>query len=304
MGTLKCIIDTDPGIDDALAILMALNCVGLDVLGFTTTGGNIPLEMANKNILSILDYLDCQHGVYSGAKIPVAGSFPYATHFHGTSGLSKDLPTPISNVSSFTAVEFINNALCRYPQDVTLICLGPLTNLYRLFQKYPDSIAKIGSLVMMGGAVNCPGNVTEHAEFNFYCDPVAADWVLKSGAPTTLVDLAACRQVGMSRKLAESMSSVTKAGKFAVELIVNWFELDDARYVFEFYDPLALAIAIDPYLATYRAVDIEVNCNVSPLYGQTRIRRCSGSTNLVDIVDSETFFDMFANGLNINVPLI
>ena len=111
MWTLKCIIDTDPGIDDALAILMALNCTSIEVLGFTTTGGNISLEMANKNILSLFDYLGCQHSVYGGAEFPVTGSFPYATNFHGESGLSKDLPTPVSDVSSVNAVDFINDAL-------------------------------------------------------------------------------------------------------------------------------------------------------------------------------------------------
>ena len=302
MGTLKCIIDTDPGIDDALAILMALNCTSIEVLGFTTTGGNISLEMANKNILSLFDYLGCQHSVYGGSEFPVTGSFPYATNFHGESGLSKDLPSPTSNISSVDAVDFINEALCSHPGDVIVICLGPLTNLYRLFQQYPDSMANIGSLILMGGAVGCSGNVTKHAEFNFYCDPMAAAYVLSTGLPIRLVDLKACRQVGMSRTVANSMSSVTKIGQLAIELIVNWFQLDETRSVFEFYDPLALALAIDSGLATYVRSDIEVNTNVSSQYGETVLCSTHGSINLVDIVDSEKFFYMFADLLDIKAP--
>ena len=302
MTRLKCIVDTDPGIDDAIAILMALNCASIDVLGFTTTGGNISLETANKNILSIFDYLQCPNNVYSGAEFPIKGSFPYATNFHGESGLSKDLPDPVSNVSSVNAVDFINDSLCRSPNDITLICLGPLTNLYRLFVKYPDSMSKIGSLVLMGGAVNSKGKVTEHAEFNFYCDPIAADYVLSTGVPVTLVDLKACRQVGMSRKVAHSISSVTRTGQLAIELIVNWFGLDETRSVFEFYDPLALALAIDSDLATYVSADIVVNTNVSSQYGETVLSSTQGSINLVDIVDSEKFFYMFGDLLDIKAP--
>ena len=299
MGALKCIIDTDPGIDDALAILMALNSNSMEILGFTTTGGNISLEMANKNILSLFDYLGCQHSVYGGAEFPVTGSFPYATNFHGESGLSKDLPSPTSNISSVDAVDFINEALRSHPGNVIVVCLGPLTNLYRLFQKYPDSLANIGSLVLMGGAVGCSGNVTKHAEFNFYCDPIAANYVLSTGLPVTLVDLKACKQVGMSRTVANSMSSVTKTGQLAIELIVNWFQLDETRSVFEFYDPLALALAINSDLATYVPADIVVNTNVSCQYGETVLCSTRGSINLVDIVDSEKFFYMFADILDI-----
>ena len=174
-----------------------------------------------------------------------------------------------------------------------------MTNLYRLFVKYPDSMSKIGSLVLMGGAVNSKGNVTEHAEFNFYCDPIAADYVLSTGVPVTLVDLKACRQVGMSRKVAHSISSVTRTGQLAIELIVNWFGLDETRSVFEFYDPLALAISIDPSLATYDATDITVHTNVTPRYGETVAFYTQGSTNLVDIVDADKFFHMFADFLDI-----
>lgn len=299
MTRLKCIVDTDPGIDDAIAILMALNCASIDVLGFTTTGGNISLETANKNILSIFDYLHGPNNVYSGSEFPIKGSFPYATNFHGESGLSKDLPAPVSNVSNVNAVDFINDSLCRSPNDVTLICLGPLTNIYRLFVTYPDSISKIGSLVLMGGAVNSKGNVTPHAEFNFYCDPIAADYVLSTGVPITLVDLKACRQVGMSRIVAHSLSSVTRIGQLAIELIVNWFGLDETRSVFEFYDPLALAIAIDPDLATYDATNIAVNTNVTPRYGETVAFYNQGSTNLVNTVDADKFFHMLADFLDI-----
>ena len=299
MGALKCIIDTDPGIDDALAILMALNSNSMEILGFTTTGGNISLEMANKNILSLFDYLGCQHNVYGGSEFPVTGSFPYATNFHGASGLSKDLPYPTSNISSVDAVDFINEALRSHPGDVIVVCLGPLTILYRLFQKYPDSLANIGSLVLMGGAIGCSGNVTKHAEFNFYCDPIAANYVLSTGLPVTLVDLKACKQVGMSRTVANSMSSVTKTGQLAIELIVNWFQLDETRSVFEFYDPLALALAINSDLATYVPADIVVNTNVSCQYGETVLCPTQGSINLVDIVDSEKFFYMFADILDI-----
>ena len=103
----------------------------------------------------------------------------------------------------------------------------------------------------------------------------------------------------MSRTVANAMSSVTKIGQLAIELIVNWFQLDETRSLFEFYDPLALALAIDSDLATYVPADIVVNTNVSSQYGETVLCSTQGSINLVDIVDSEKFFYMFADILDI-----
>ncbi|MDE2842111.1 MAG: nucleoside hydrolase, partial [Chloroflexota bacterium] len=209
----RIIIDTDPGVDDAIAILIALAAPTVDVAGLTVVGGNVSHARALCNARALLEYVGKSDiPVHRGSSRPLTGKFASARNFHGGSGLTRRLPKPTADIPPQGAVDFLAEQLSANPGEVTLVAIGPLTNLARLERQYPGSLARAASLVIMGGAIDSPGNIRPQAEFNFYCDPVAAREVMTTGLPMTLVDLAACRQVAMSREMATNLKSRNRLG--------------------------------------------------------------------------------------------
>ena len=176
----KVLIDADPGTDDALALIAALNSPELDVLGVTTVGGNASLADTTRNALRLLDHLGSDLPVSRGSARPLKGRFEYAYHFHGAAGLGVRLPSPRTAPTAERAVERIVGAASEYRGALTLIALGPLTNVARAMRSNPRLAGWVAEVVVMGGAVEVPGNVTPHAEFNVYNDPEAAHEVLTS----------------------------------------------------------------------------------------------------------------------------
>ena len=250
---VRLIIDTDSGVDDAVAILMALTAPGAEAVGLTTVGGNVSLARATRNALALLQAAGRPEiPVARGAARPLRGRPSPSVAFHGPGGLSVRLPNPAIRLVSQSAVDFMADRLSRHPMGITLVALGPLTNLARLLQRRPGALDLAHRIVVIGGAVYTPGNVTPKAEFNFHSDPMAADMVLSSGLPITLADLAACRQVAINRPEALQLKSTHPLGQLALRLIQNWFHRDPTRQTFEFYDPLALALALEPGLASVR----------------------------------------------------
>lgn len=254
------IIDTDPGVDDAIAILMALADPGLRVLGLTATAGNVPLARAARNALALLEYAGRGDiPTHQGAARPLHGRYPYARHIHSPSGLTARLPEPTLTPSATPAVPFLAHTLTAMPGTVTLIALGPLTNLARLLRRHPDALPSAARLIVMGGAVDTPGNATPHAEFNFYSDPAAARLVIASGIPLTLIDLAACRQVYLPRSGLDNIKSGGRLGELAARLLAGWFAKDPARQRFHLYDPLAVIAAVAPDALPLRTVTLEID---------------------------------------------
>lgn len=254
------IIDTDPGVDDAIAILMALAHPGFRVLGLTATAGNVPLARAARNTLALLEYAGRGDiPAHKGAARPLSGRYPYARHVHSASGLTVRLPEPTIAASATPAVPFLAQTLTALPGAVTVIALGPLTNLARLLRGHPDALRAAARIIIMGGAVDTPGNATPHAEFNFYSDPAAARLVITSGIPVTLIDLAACRQVYFSRSDLDGIKSGGRLGELAARLLAGWFAKDPARQQFHLYDPLAVIAAIAPDALPLRAVTLEID---------------------------------------------
>ena len=246
------IIDTDPGVDDALAILMALAHPGFNIIGITTTGGNVPLARATRNALALLEYAGRGDiPVHRGAARPLAvspspGRYPYAREVHSAAGLTHPLPKPTLTPADAPAVPFLDQTLTAMPGAVTIIALGPLTNLARLLRRRPAALSAAARIIVMGGAVNTPGNITPHAEFNFYSDPTAARLVIESGIPITLIDLAACRQVYFTRAESDRIVPASRLGQLAARLLAGWFRKDPTRQRFHLYDPLAVIAAVDP----------------------------------------------------------
>ena len=297
------IIDTDPGIDDAIAILLALaaasdgdpeqSCPPLQVLGLTTVGGNVPLAQGTINALAVLNAIGRMDiSVYRGSSRPVVGRFGYSFAFHGKTGLPGRLPKQLGRPSEQRATEFLAHCLRESSGGITLVALGPLTNLARLMQRYPGALEKAGSIAAMGGAVNSPGNVTPHAEFNFYSDPQAADMVVSSGVPMVLVDLGASRQAALSRHEVESLTGGTPLGELAIRLLQAWFRLDPGRDQFQFYDPLAMAVAIDRNVVSGTQMTLEVVTRDGERLGKSRVIRQGGNIRVVERVDKVLFFSL------------
>ena len=290
----KTIIDTDPGVDDAIAILMALASPSIELIGMTTVGGNVPLARTTRNALALLEYAGrSEIPVARGSSRPVKGRFRYAKGVHSASGITRKLPNPKAAPIDDTAVDFLAGHLQRSPGQVAIIALGPLTNLARLIQRHPPALGLVEKLVVMGGAVNSAGNVTEHAEFNFYSDPAAAQLVLSSGVPLTLVDLPACQQVVVTREDVASLRSRNSLGTLAVDMLADWFRRDPARQRFVFYDPLTVAAALDPGVITTRDLTLRVEASDPELWGKVTIEGETGPVALAQQVDTARFHTLF-----------
>ena len=298
---IKLIIDTDPGVDDAVAILMASAVPEIKILGLTTVGGNVPLGRTTRNALALLQAAGRSDiPVAKGASRPLRGRFKYAPQFHGPGGLSHRLPDPSVNHVTKGAVEFLYDQLTAdEPGEVAVVALGPLTNIAQLLWERPFALEQAKNIIVMGGAVNAPGNVTPKAEFNIYSDPVAAEVVLASGLPITLVDLAACRQVGISREQAMGLRSDHPMGRLTLNMLQGWFRKEPSRQRFEFYDPLAMAIALEPAIATVTKVDLDVGLEENESWGETSESGGPGEITLPLEVNSTRFFGLLEGLLEI-----
>ena len=270
------VIDTDPGVDDAIALLMALSSPDIDVVGLTTTAGNVPISPATRNALAILEAVGrADIPVARGAARPIRGRYAYARHVHSAEGLTHPLPPPASRPSDTGAVRFLAQTLRANPGAVTVIALGPLTNLARLHRDHPAVLPLARRLLVMGGAVQTPGNITPHAEFNFYSDPTAARLIIESGIPLTLIDMAPCRQVFLTPDDVAGARPSSAAGILAEQLLAGWFRQDPTRERFHMYDPLTLVAAIDPRAIKLRSVTMTVDDSIttddSSLWGRCRV---------------------------------
>ena len=193
MAPRKIIIDTDPGQDDAVAILLALaSPEDVTVLGITAVAGNVPLDLTQKNARIICELAQkTDVPVFAGAKRPLERPLVTAEHVHGKTGLDgPQLPDPTMTLQDQHAVDFIIQTLRAEPSGTITLCpLGPLTNIAAAFNQAPDIIERVQEVVLMGGAYFEVGNITPTAEFNIYVDPEAAEIVLKSGADITMMPL-------------------------------------------------------------------------------------------------------------------
>ena len=270
------VIDTDPGVDDAIALLMALSCPQLDILGLTTTAGNVPIGPATRNALAILESVGRDDiPVARGAARPIRGRYAYARDVHSAEGLTHPLPAPTMGLADTGAVQFLSETLRANPDAVTVIALGPLTNLARLHRDQPSVLPLAKRVLVMGGAVHTPGNVTPHAEFNFYSDPTAARLVMESGIPLTLIDMAPCRQVFLTREDVLAARPSTDAGVLAERIMTGWFDQGPTRERFNMYDPLTLVAAVAPHVIDFRSVTMTVDDSMSTddsdLWGRCRV---------------------------------
>lgn len=188
--TLPIIIDNDPGIDDAAAISVALNPPYFDVHMISTVNGNVDIDKTTANALKLKAFFNSEVPVHKGASKPLLSPIREASHVHGESGMDGyDFPSiSTDNLSSIHAIEAMRNTLINAKKPITLIALGPLTNIALLLNTYPETKQYIKEIILMGGSTG-RGNVTPLAEFNFYCDPEAAHIIFTSGLSITMIGL-------------------------------------------------------------------------------------------------------------------
>jgi len=261
----RIIIDTDPGQDDAIAILLALASSELEVLGITTVAGNVPLPLTTRNALIICELAGrAEIGVYAGCDAPLARKLVTAEHVHGKTGLDgPQLADPVMVVRDQPAVDFIIEALRREPAHTVTLCpLGPLTNIATAFRQAPDVVARVQQIVMMGGAYFEVGNITPTAEFNIYVDPEAAEIVFKAGVPLVVMPLDVTHKALTNRARIEAFRGMgTEPGRMVAEWTDFFERFDMQKYGSEgapLHDPCVIAYLLDPSLFAGRHINVEI----------------------------------------------
>lgn len=297
----KIIIDTDPGQDDAVAILLALASPELEVLGLTTVAGNVPLDLTTLNALKICELAGrADLHVHAGADAPLSRKLVTAEHVHGKTGLDGvALPAPRMKTQSAHAVDFIIDTLRREaPGTVTLVPVGPLTNIAMAFQKAPDIISRVQEIVLMGGAYFEVGNITPAAEFNIYVDPEAAAIVFGAGAPLTVAPLDVTHKALTSRAWVEDMRALGPVGQ-AVASWTDFFErFDKEKYGSQgapLHDPCAVAWLIRPDLFQGRFINVVIETQGEFTTGMTvadwwRVSGREPNATFLKDVDAAGFF--------------
>ena len=262
---MKIIIDTDPGQDDAVAILTALASPEIEVLGITAVAGNVPLELTQKNARIVCELAGrTDIPVFAGARQPLRRPLVTAEHVHGRTGLDGPvLPDPTMPLQDRDAVDFIIETLRREPAgSVTLVPIGPLTNIALALMKAPDIAPKIARIVLMGGAYFEVGNITPAAEFNIYVDPEAARAVFAAGAPLVILPLDATHEALTSRGWIETMRGMPGRCGPAVASWTDFFErFDRDKYGSEgapLHDPCTIAWLLRPDLFEGREINVEI----------------------------------------------
>jgi len=219
---INIIFDTDPGVDDAFALLYALNHPNINVLGITTVFGNVPVETSTKNALILSEMAHKGTIVYQGANKPLERKVTnYPSFIHGHDGLGDtNHPQSKFNASKLDAAQFIINEINENSGNINLVAVGPLTNIANAIKQDPSIANKVNSLLIMGGSWLAGGNITPVAEANIYNDPEAAEIVFKSGLPIIMVGLDVTHKVFLSQKDIDKLSSLNNSGKF-LEKISN-----------------------------------------------------------------------------------
>ncbi|GGO71426.1 nucleoside hydrolase [Bowmanella pacifica] len=250
----KIIIDTDPGVDDALAIIMAANSPELEVLGLTTVFGNVSVEQATTNALILSDFASYDIPVYKGEAVPMTRTpAPYADFVHGDDGFG-NINWPVSNkqAQNQSAVDFIIEQVRKHPGEITLVPLGPLTNIARVLEKAPDIAGLVKEVVLMGGAARHCGNVSPVAEANIMGDPHAADKVFTADWPVVMIGLDVTSQVLLKQddmqKIADKNPQQGEFLRQACDFYIDFYQQTLGIAGCMVHDPSTIAYLLDPTL--------------------------------------------------------
>ena len=308
IGRKPVIIDTDPGHDDAFALLLALaSPEELDVQAITTVAGNVSLRKTTYNALRVRELGGAPHiPVYRGCSRPLVNELVTAEYIHGESGLDgPKLPEPSRDVEATHAVDFLIEALRNPPEPITLCVLGPMTNIASALTQAPDIVAGISELVIMGGSFHAGGNVTQAAEFNVFVDPHAADVVLNCGVPLIMMPLDVTHQAQATQSRVAALRNLgTPVGKAATEMLRFVERYDRTHHGFEgfpLHDPTVVAFLVDPSLFDSRPGRFSVSLAAGTSHGATsaewRIREHEANGRAALGLDADGYFDLIAERL-------
>ena len=299
------IIDTDPGQDDAVAILLALaSPAELEVLGIVAVAGNVPLALTQRNARIVCELAGRPDlPVYAGCERPMHRSLVTAEYIHGKTGLDGPvLPEPTMALQPQHGVDYLVETLRRAEDGgITLCTLGPLTNIGMALVKAPDIVPKVREIVMMGGAYFEVGNTTPAAEFNIYVDPHAADLVLRSGIPVTIIPLdVSHKALTTAPRIQRFRALGTRCGRAVAEMLEFFERHDVEKYGADggpLHDPGVIAYLLRPELYSGRKVNVEIE-TASPLtLGMTvadwwRVTDRPPNAQFMNDVDADGFYDL------------
>jgi inosine-uridine nucleoside N-ribohydrolase len=268
------ILDVDPGHDDAVALMLACGHPDLRLLAVTTVAGNVSLEKTTRNALRVLSLVGCTDvPVGAGASEPLERLLHTAEDIHGKSGLDgpEEIPEAAFGADERGAVALIADSLRDSPEPVTLIPVGPLTNIAAFLREHPDERERIARISLMGGSMGL-GNTTPAAEFNIYVDPEAAREVFDSGLPITMSGLDVTHQAGAGPEVRERLAATGRVGS----VVAGFLDFFAATYerVFGFdapplHDPVAVAAVLEPDLLKTRPMRVDVECESDLTRGET-----------------------------------
>ena len=277
MPSQKIIIDTDPGQDDAIGILLALaSPEELNVLGIVTVAGNVPVELTSRNALMLCELAKKpETKVFAGCSRPLVRPLVTAEHVHGKTGLDgAELPPPTMPLQKQHGVDWtIETLLKAEDNSITICCFAPLTNVAMAMIKAPQILPKIKNIVMMGGGYFEGGNITPTAEFNIYVDPHAASTVLRCGRPIVMMPLDVTHKALMQRKWLEDLRDLGSAVGDAAYGMMSFYErFDLEKYGSSggpLHDPTVIAYLLQPELFEGRYVNVEIEIHSELTMGMT-----------------------------------
>lgn len=305
MQRRKIIIDTDPGQDDAAALMLAFGSPDeIEILGLTAVAGNVPLSFTSRNLRIVCEL--CGHPeakVYEGALKPLNRPQVTAEHVHGKTGLDgAELPEPTMLPQDENAIDFIIETLRREPEGtVTLCTLGPLTNIAMALTKAPDIAPRVKELVMMGGGFSEGGNITPAAEFNIYVDPEAAKIVFGAGIPLVIMPLDVTHQLLTRKARVEKIAALgTRPAQVLVEWLAFFERFDIEKYGSDggpLHDPTVIAYLLKPELFSGRECNVEIEVESELTVGMTvvdwwRVTDRKPNATFMRTVDADGFFEL------------
>ena len=310
MTPRKIIIDTDPGQDDAVAILLALaSPEEIEVLGITCVAGNVPLELTARNARIVCELAGRPDmRVFAGCDRPLGRALVTAEHVHGKTGLDgPSLPDPTMALAEGHAVDFIIETLRQHPPgSVTLCPLGPLTNIATALRRAPDIAERIAEIVLMGGGYFEGGNITPAAEFNIYVDPQAADAVFRCGAPIVVMPLDVTHKALVTKPRNDAFRALDTPVGLAVAQMTDFFErFDKEKYGSEgapLHDPCVTAYLISPDLFSGRHINVEIETTSELTMGMTvadwwRVTDRAPNATFMGDIDADGFFSLLTERL-------
>ena len=282
MGQLatKIWIDCDPGLDDFFAIKLAINSVRVNIIGISTVGGNCSVYQATQNAISAIRPFNDKIPIYIGSERSYSGeNFRYALDIHGRYGLPVKLNTTNLKIdsSNIDAQRGMKLFFDKSSSPITIVALGPLTNIAKFIKANSESMKNVERIIVMGGAISVPGNITKYAEFNIWNDPKASKIVFSSGIPIYLVGLDVTNYIHASRQ------DLNKMGKLSCEIMEPWFKQNKPEAVFHFHDSLAVLTVIKPNYFTFETKRITVETSGKSI-GQTKLSQTGSLINVATVL--------------------